>query len=143
MAYLIYSILPDPRRPVVYVDPDLSVADCVKKMCDDNIGALVVRNGADLIGMVSERDLVRSCLLQGLDPGKTTAGDIAFRDFSVLSINDTVEKAMETITHTRRRHVLVSDNGELVAILSIGDVLLHLLEDKTRVINHLEKYITT
>jgi len=143
MAYLIYSILPNPRRPIVYIDPDTSVTDCVKKMNDDNIGALVVPNETDLPGMLTERDLVRSCLLKGLDPNTATAKDIAFQDVSVLNINETVEKAMETITNTRRRHVLISDNGELVAIVSIGDVLLHLLEDKAQVIKHLENYITT
>ncbi|MGQ3890669.1 CBS domain-containing protein [Legionella sp. CNM-4043-24] len=143
MANLIYSILPNPKRPIIYVYPDTTVMECVKIMCDNNIGALVVRSDTGLPGIVTERDLVRSCLLPGLDPNTATAGEIAFRDVSVLSVNDTVEQAMETITNTRRRHVLVREQGELVAILSIGDLLLHLLEDKNLVIRHLENYITT
>ncbi|WP_232220691.1 CBS domain-containing protein [Legionella tunisiensis] len=62
---------------------------------------------------------------------------------SVLNLFDPIEDAMETITKTKRRHVLVAEQGNLVAILSIGDLLFHLLEDKTRVIEQLESYIHT
>lgn len=142
MAHLIYSVLPYPRRDIVYVGPQLSVADCVELMIAQNIGALVVRSDEHkLIGMVTERDIVRMCVAPDVDPKKTTAGDIAWLDVSILQSNDPVEKAMETITVTKRRHVLVADNGELVAILSIGDLLFHMLDDKTRVIEHLENYI--
>lgn len=143
MAYLIYSILPNPRRPVVFVDHKVPVIDCVRMMNDQNIGALVVRKGHTIQGLVSERDVVRSCVLQGKDPLTTPVGDIAFRDFSTLDINESVETAMQTITNTRRRHLLVTEHGDLVAMLSIGDVLLHLLEDRARHIQHLENYITT
>lgn len=141
MAQLIYSVLPNPRRSIVYITPRFSVFDCVKLMTDQDIGALVVHDGTKLLGMVSERDIVRSCLKKGLDPHKAKASDIAYTDVSILNINDPVEKAMETITRTKRRHILVEDKNELIALLSIGDLLFHLLEDKTRVIEHLENYI--
>jgi CBS domain-containing protein len=143
MTDLIYNILPNPRRPIVYIKPDLKVSDCVKLMLDNDIGALVVHDGDRLIGMVSERDVVRNCVYLGLDPNLATAGEIAYAEVSVLPSNDAVEKAMETITRTKRRHLLVSENGELIALLSIGDVLYHVLEEKSRVIDHLETYITS
>ncbi len=145
MAHLIYSALPQPRRPIVYVHPHVTVSQCVEVMTKQDIGALVLRDEIThkIIGMVTERDVLRSCLHYGLDPDKARAVDIAYVDFSVLNLFDPVEKAMEIITKTKRRHVLVSDEGELVAILSIGDLLFHLLEDKTRVIEQLENYIHT
>jgi CBS domain-containing protein len=142
MAHLIYSVLHQPRRPIVYVNPEATVAQCVDKMNKEDIGALVVRD-EDIIGMVTERDVIRSCLHRRLDPQKATAADIVFTAVSVLNLFDPVEKAMEIITKTKRRHVLVAEHGELVAILSIGDLLFHLLEDKTRVIEQLENYIHT
>ncbi|KTD30188.1 MULTISPECIES: cyclic nucleotide-binding/CBS domain-containing protein [Legionella] len=143
MAHLIYSALPQPRRPIVYVNPKITVAQCIDIMIKENIGAVVVFEGKNLMGMVTERDIVRSCLQQALDPNKATAADVVYTDVSVLNLFDPVEKAMETITETKRRHVLIEENGEIVAILSIGDLLFHLLEDKTRVIEQLENYIHT
>lgn len=138
---LIYSVLPSPRRRIAFVEPQVSVSRCVTMMTDMDIGALVVSDGEELIGIVSERDVIRSCLNKKLPPTKTKAADIAYKEFSVLNVNDTVEKAMEVITKTKRRHVLVKEKGKLVAILSIGDVLFYLLDDQSRVIEHLEKYI--
>lgn len=143
MADLIYSVLPQPRRPIVYVSPKVTVAQCVEMMTKQDIGALVVSDDEKLIGMVTERDVIRACLHRGLDLHKTMADDIVYSDVSVLNLFDTVEKAMEVITQTKRRHVLVAEHGELVAILSIGDLLFHLLEDKIRVIEQLENYIHT
>ncbi|WP_028387554.1 CBS domain-containing protein [Legionella fairfieldensis] len=141
MTHLIYSALPQPRPPVIYIHSQASVAQCVEMMSKKDIGALVVQDGKDLLGMVTERDIVRNCVNQGLDAYRTTAADIAYSEVSILSLFDPVEKAMEVITRTRRRHVLVAEHDEIVAILSIGDVLFHLLEDKARVIEQLENYI--
>lgn len=141
MTQLIYSVLPNPRRPIVFIKPELSVSECVALMTNQDIGALVVSTDDQLLGMVTERDIVRSCVYRGLDPEITTARDIAYANVSMLNIDDTIEKAMETITRTKRRHVLISENNALVAILSIGDLLFYLLDDKSRVIEHLENYI--
>lgn len=143
MAHLIYSALSEPRRPIVYVSPETTVSQCIKLMIKENIGAVIVLERNNLIGMVTERDIVRSCLYRDLDPHKTTVADVAFSNISVLNLFDPIEKAMETITETKRRHVLIEENGKLVAILSIGDLLFHLLEDKIRVIEQLENYIHT
>lgn len=141
MAHLIYSILPNPRREIAFVEPQVTVSRCVNIMTDLDIGALVVSDGKKILGIVSERDVIRSCLNKKLTPTRTKAGDIVYRNVSILKINDSIEKAMEVITKTKRRHILVKDQGELIAILSIGDVLFHLLDDKSRVIEHLENYI--
>ena len=61
---------------------------------------------------------------------------------TILSPHDLVEKAMQAMTETKRSHVLIRENGNFVAILSIGDLLYYLLEESTRVIAHLEHYIT-
>ncbi|KTD24292.1 Hypoxic response protein 1 [Legionella lansingensis] len=144
MAHLIFSALPQPRRPIVFINDDATVDECVKVMTELDIGALVIRNNKDdLHGIVSERDVVRACLHRGLDPHTTTAGEIAYTAVSVLNLFDPIEKAMEVITQTKRRHVLVKEESEIIAILSIGDLLFHLLEDKTRVIEQLENYIHT
>ncbi|HAU2083525.1 TPA: CBS domain-containing protein, partial [Legionella pneumophila] len=67
--------------------------------------------------------------------------DVVYTNVTILSPHDSVEKAMQVITETKRRHVLIQEEGELLAIFSIGDLLYHVLEDKLRVIEHLENYI--
>src|SRR6185436_409585 len=107
MATLIYSILPEPRRSIVYIEPTFKIIECVNLMTAKDIGALVVRHKNELLGMVTERDIVRSGLHRGIDPYQATASDIVYRNVSILNINDTVEHAMEVITLTKRRHVLI------------------------------------
>lgn len=141
MAHLIYSALPFPRRPITFIDPETSVSTCIETMTMQDIGALVVLDGNALLGIVSERDIVRACLQPQFDLTTTPARAIAYANVRVLNVNDPIEKAMETITQTKRRHLLVSEHDELIAILSIGDLLFHILEDKSRVIEQLENYI--
>lgn len=143
MAHLIYSALPHPTRSITFVASDTSVAQCVEIMTTQDIGALVIREDNTLLGIVSERDIVRGCLFKKLNPEKTRAIEVAYVNVSILSVNDPIEKAMEIMTNTKRRHVLIEDNKELVAILSIGDLLFHLLEDKAKLIEQLENYIHT
>ncbi len=141
MAHLLYSILPSPRRPIVFVYPDVDVAQCVNMMVQENIGALVVTDDENLLGIVDERDIVRSLVHKGLSPESTKVSDVLCADVTVLKLTDTVEKAIDVITHTKRRHILIADAEELVAIVSIGDILSKLIEDKLQTIEQLQNYI--
>ena len=141
MTQLIYSALPQPRRPLLSVHPEMNVAECIDIMVKENVGALVVQEGAKLIGILSERDLVRGSLKKNFDLHKTKVSELVYKDVSILNLYDPLDKAMETITKTKRRHILVTEHDKLIAILSIGDLLFYLLEDKTKVIEHLENYI--
>lgn len=141
MAHLIHSILPDPPRPIAVVHPDLLIEQCVDMMVSQNIGALVVTDDDNVLGILSERDLVRSCLYKGLDPKVTRVSDVISAKVTVLSPHDTVEKAMQMMTSTKRRHILVEDEGRLVAIVSIGDLVFSMLQENARQIEHLENYI--
>lgn len=144
MAHLIHSVLPRPPRKIRYISPDDTVKKCIEVMAESNIGALVVLDKEKkLLGIVSERDIVLSCLHKNLDIHTAKASDIVFTDVTVLGSDDLVEKAMQAMTETKRRHILICEKERLVAILSIGDVLFHLLEDKAREIEHLEHYIHT
>jgi CBS domain-containing protein len=144
MAYLIHSVLPTPPRKVVFIQPNETVKKCIDTMTELDIGALVVMdNHKGLVGIVSERDILRACFAKGLNPEEAKVSDVAFTKVTILSPHDPVEKAMQAMTETKRRHVLIYDKDELLAILSIGDLLYHLLEDKARVIEQLENYIHT
>lgn len=144
MAHLIHSVLPMPPRKIIFIHPEDSVKKSIDLMTDLDIGALVVVDENDeLIGIVSERDIVRSCLHQCVDLNTAKVEDVVFTKVTILSPHDSVDKAMQAMTDTKRRHVLICEDDEFLAILSIGDLLYHLLEDKAREIEHLENYIHT
>ena len=148
MTDLIHSVLPTPRRKIAYIYPDDSVKKSIHLMAELDIGALVVVDNDKnnkLIGILSERDIVRAFLNKGIiDLEKTKVSDVVCRTVTILSPHDSVETAMEAMTATKRRHILIRDESEeLIAIISIGDLLYHLLEDKDRVIKQLENYIHT
>lgn len=141
MSNLIYSILPNPPREIVYVHPDVSVEQCVNNMINHNIGAVVVTDDDNLLGIVSERDVVHALARNRTGVLTSKASDILCAAVAVLKPSDTVETAMAIMTETKRRHVLIAEHGKLIAIVSIGDVLLSLLDDNARVIEQLENYI--
>lgn len=141
MANIIYSILPQPRRPITYIHPDISVAQCIEIMVQENIGALVVTDDDNIQGIISERDIILALDNNQLSLDSIKASDILHAETTVLQSSDTVEMAMKAITYTKRRHVLVAEDGKIIAILSIGDLLLHLHENSARVIEQLESYI--
>lgn len=142
MTSLIRSILPKPPRPIISIFPDVEIRQAVEMMIRDNIGSLVVtEDDGNHLGIISERDIIRTVVYQSLDPAHTKVSDAMCSAVSILDITEPVEKAMEVITNTRRHHILVKESGHIVAVLSIGDILLNLLESKTQVIEELERYI--
>lgn len=141
MAHLLKSVLSSPPRPVATVSEDTLILDCVALMREQDIGALLVGTLRRPLAILSERDIARN-YHRLLDADKPlTAGDLAFQQFTVLDVNDNLEKAMETVTLTKRRHVLVENDGEIVGIISVGDLLKHLLDNKVKLIEHLQHYI--
>jgi len=144
VAHLIHNVLPVPPRKIEFIHPEDSVKKCIDLMIDNNIGALVVVDNANqLVGMVSERDIIRLGVHQGLDLKTAKVSDVVYKDVTILSPNDIVEKAIQVMTTTRRRHVLIRDKDEYIAILSVGDLLYHMLDAKARTIEQLENYIHT
>lgn len=143
MTNLIYSALPKPERPLIFIRPDVSVSECVNMLALHEIGAVIVQNDETTLGVVSERDIIYRCLAKGLNPETTKVIEVAYMDASFLDVNDPLETAMEFITSTKRRHVLITEEGQLKGILSIGDVLFYLLENKAQEIEQLKNYIGT
>jgi CBS domain-containing protein len=144
MADLIHSVLPMPPRKIVFIAPEETIKRCIDIMAECKIGALVVVDEDNkLIGIVSERDILFSCLHKGFDIKTAKVSDVVYTNVTVLSPHDVVEKAMQAMTDTKRRHILIREKDEYIAILSIGDLLYHILEDRARVIEHLENYIHT
>ena len=143
MANLIYNVLPRTPRKIVAARPDCTLKKCIELMEKFDIGAVVIKNDEEqVVGIVSERDVIRSCFLsQSINPFTAKVRDIMFTKSPVLSSHDTVEKALHVMHASKRRHLLIQDKDQADAILSITDLMDYLLDNNAKVIEQLEHYI--
>jgi CBS domain-containing protein len=118
------SLLTRKAAGVITVTPDQSFCDASKLLVERNIGAVVVVDKAGkLVGILSERDIVRQVAAMGEDAIKLKVGDFMTRDLIIALPDDDLSYVMDTMTEKRIRHLPVMDGKALVGIVSIGDVV--------------------
>lgn len=124
------------------VSPDATVYDALQLLAEKNIGALLVTKNEKLIGIISERDYARKVILRGKFSKDTSVKEIM--SFTVVYVNTSlsVEECMAIMINKRIRHLPVIDNNKLIGIISIGDVVKAIIDEKEFVINQLVHYIT-
>lgn len=137
----IAGILAQKGNQVFSVAPETTVYEAIEMMDAKNVGALLVMRGDEVIGIISERDYTRKMILRGKRSRETKVEEIMSRDVSVVEPNETVENCMRTMTDKRIRHLPVVENGKVVGVLSIGDVVKHIISTQSATIEHLESYI--
>ncbi len=126
---------------VFTVSPDATISDLLDALAEHNIGALVVSNdGVDVLGIVSERDVVRK--LRGMvDAGSVPVSQIMTTELRVCSPDDSFESLLSTMTDHRVRHVPVLEEGRLVGVLSIGDAVKHRMDQLAFERDQLSNYV--
>jgi CBS domain-containing protein len=124
------AILRTKGTKVVTVRPESSVSELTEQLRSEGIGALVVsEDDTTIVGIVSERDIVRGLAQHGAAVLDSKVGDIMHRDVVTSSGDEDIEAVMGKMTRHRIRHLPVVDNGRLCGIISIGDVVKHRLEE--------------
>ena len=123
------------------ISPDASVFESVELMAEKGIGALLVLDGKDLVGIVSERDYARKVILRGRSSKKTPVKDIMTEKVLYVAPERSLEECMALMTDKRIRHLPVMRDGELVGIFSIGDVIKAIVSEQEFIIEQLESYI--
>jgi CBS domain-containing protein len=122
--------------------PDDTVLYAIKMMAEKNVGALPVLEDDLLIGIFSERDYTRIFPLKKEDPENTLISDVMTDEVYCISPNNTAGQCMGMMTEKRIRHLpVLDDNGKMVGIITIGDVLKQVIRDQENLIGHLEYYI--
>lgn len=130
------------RDPAVYTTtPDASVFEAVSEMARRNVGALMVMEGEDVVGIVTERDYARKIVLLARASRDTEVQDIMTTPVMYVQPTQTVEECMALMTDKRLRHLPVMDDGELLGVISIGDLVKQVIADQKHVIEQLEHYI--
>lgn len=133
---------PGQDRPVVTIDADASVYEAVKMMAAYRIGALVVLDGTEIAGIVTERDYARKIVLMDRSSKTTPVRDIMTRHVRYVTPADSAEQCMALMTTHRMRHLPVLDNEQLIGMISIGDLVKTIISDQQFTIQQLEHYIT-
>jgi CBS domain-containing protein len=118
------------REAIHSVGPGISVAECVRTMADNRIGALIVMEGERLIGIFTERDALNRVLAARLDPVSTKVSEVMTKDPFCISPAITVAEAMELVTKRRFRHLPIVENGKVLAVISSGDLTHWLVKDR-------------
>ncbi|NNE98546.1 MAG: CBS domain-containing protein [Pyrinomonadaceae bacterium] len=124
------------------IDPGSSVLDTIRLMADKKIGALLIMENDNLVGIVSERDYARKVILKGRASNDTPVKDIMTRKIIYATPENSVEDCMELMTKKRVRHLPVLDGDQVVGVLSIGDLVKNIIADQQFTIEQLENYIT-
>lgn len=135
------QILEKKGRQVLTVRAADTVYEALELMAASNVGALVVIEGEKMVGIVSERDYARKVILRGASSLKLRVRSIMSKDVCTVSPRMTVDACMTLITEKRCRHLPVMDDGKLVGLVSIGDLVKASLEEKEQLIKQLKSYI--
>jgi CBS domain-containing protein len=136
------SILRQKGHAVACVAPTALIADVSKELADHRIGAILVRDAASqILGIVSERDIVRCLAQHGASCLDMTAAQLMTSMLFTVTPATTVAEAMGIMTHSRVRHLPVLDHGELVGLISIGDVVKTRIDQQEQEVDSLRAYV--
>lgn len=136
------QVLNDKGYAVETVTPETSVYDALQKLSNLGVGALVVLKDGEIRGLFSERDYARKVILQGRHSKDTRVEEIMTQRVITLEPEQTVEACMVLMTEKRIRHLPVIEEGRLIGIVSIGDIVKAIIEAQRLTIEELESYIT-
>jgi CBS domain-containing protein len=126
---------------VCAVEPDDPVLEAIELMAERSIGAVLVMQGAELKGILSERDYARKVVLLGRSSSDTPSWQIMSSPVISVTPNDSIDTCMRLMTEKRIRHLPVCERGKVVGVLSIGDLVKAVIEEQRRTIEDLEAYI--
>ena len=137
------DILEIKGRNVWSVKSGSTVFDALRLMAEKEVGALVVIDGARVGGIISERDYARKVILHGRASLTTLVEEIMTSHVAYTHLNQSIEECMAIMTDKRIRHLPVLEDGKLIGIISIGDLVKAIIADQKFMIEQLERYITS
>jgi CBS domain-containing protein len=137
------AVLAHKGHEVTTIGPDATVLDALGTMARRNLGALVVTQGASVVGLFSEREYARSVELAGHSSAAARVGDVMLTELPRVSLETGIATCMALMTEYRVRHLPVMAGDELVGLVSIGDLVAAIIRDQAHLIEQLERYIAS
>jgi CBS domain-containing protein len=126
---------------VLTIQRQASVLEAIGSMSQANIGALVIERDGQPVGIFTERDYLRKIALEGRSSRETPVDEVMSSPLITVTPEELTRTAMETMTERRCRHLVVIDGEEMVGIVSLGDLVKHMLVEKQAEVEQLSSYI--
>jgi CBS domain-containing protein len=136
------QLLEAKRHKLISASPGQTVYEALRKMAEHDVGALIVMEGEQLVGVFSERDYARKIILHGKSSKDTLVREIMTGNVITVRPGQTVDDCMGLMTDRRIRHLPVLEDGRVIGVISIGDVVKEMLSEQKFIIEQLEHYIT-
>jgi CBS domain-containing protein len=136
------NILAEKGNVIFSVEPTISVYRAIELMAEKNIGGLLITENEKLVGIFTERDYARKLILKGKSSKDTLIGELMTRNPFTVTRETSIDECMRMMSGKRIRHLPVVEEGSLIGIVSIGDVVRFIIEEQKGIIEHLEHYIT-
>ena len=132
------------NRQIWTISKDQSVRQALVLMSEKNIGAIIIVDNNDFpVGIFSERDYARKIILKGKSSKDTLLDEVMTKELITINRDYKIDQCMKIMTEKRIRHLPVLENKKIVEIISIGDVLKIMIKEQKKLIDHLQKFITT
>ena len=125
-----------------HIAPQATVYEALQLMSEKEIGSILVLEEGEVVGIFTERDYARKLILKGKFSKDTAVRELMTQDVLYVEPQNTIEDCMVLMTKNRVRHLPVMDNGKLAGIVSLGDMVKHIISEQESTIAQLEKYIT-
>jgi CBS domain-containing protein len=135
------KLLEKKSKELISVSPDTGIRDAVAKMAEKSAGTALVMEGNKLIGIFSERDFIRKIYLKDGCGKDVKVSDMMSTDLTTVTADTSLEDCMSLMTDKRIRHLPVLDGDRVTGIVSIGDIVKHMVNEKDFLIKNLQDYI--
>ncbi len=137
----VWEMLQTKGHDVYSIEPGASVYEAIELMADKGIGALMVMEGSNLVGVLSERDYARKVILQGRSSRDTLIKDIMTTRIMCAEPQHSAEECMAMMTEKYVRHLPIMEGDKLVGVISIGDIVKSIIEGQQLYIDQLERFV--
>lgn len=138
----IREVLETKGNEVLTISAKASVLEAIGIMSNANVGAIVIQDGDKPDGIFTERDYLRKIALKGLSSKNTAVSEVMSSPLITTDLSDSTRDAMATMTERRCRHLIVTDGGNMVGIVSLGDLVKRMLQHKEAEVEQLSSYIS-
>ncbi len=135
------NILDAKGYSIFSVESTITVYQAIELMCEKNIGGLLIVDNGKLAGIFTERDYARKLILKGKSSRETLIGELMTPNPFTVNTQSSIEECMQIMSDRHFRHLPVVDDGKLMGMISIGDVVRQVINDQKSIIEHLQQYI--